>query len=68
MRLKGLACPIVKMAGLIVRVQRVFNVVLRKSITTHIHQLIIYLGNSKGQFDGFVGEVTSARRLEKILV
>jgi len=34
-----------------------------KSIPTQIRQLILYISNSKGEVDGFVGELTSAKRL-----
>jgi hypothetical protein len=44
------------------------KVVLQKSIPTQIHQLILYISNSKGQADGFVGQLTSAKRLQKHLV
>ena len=43
--------------------QSVFEVVLQKSILTQIRQLILYMSNSKGQVDGFVGKLTSAKRL-----
>ena len=39
------------------------QVVLQNSIPTQIRQLIIYISNSKGSVDGFVGELTSAERL-----
>ena len=45
--------------------QRVFRVVLQKSIPTQIRQLILYARNSKGRADGFGGGVTSAKRLQK---
>ena len=39
------------------------KVVLRKSIPTQIPQLILRIGNGNGYVDGFVGELTSAKRL-----
>ena len=41
----------------------VFKGVLQKS--TQIRQFILYISNSKGLVDGFVGELTSAKRLSK---
>ena len=38
---------------------------LQKSIPTQIRQLILYISNSEGYVDGFVGEWTCAKRLEK---
>jgi len=43
--------------------QSVFEVVLQKSIPTQICQLILYISKSKGYVDGFVGQLTSAKRL-----
>ena len=43
----------------------VFKVVLLKSILTLIRQLILYISKSKGQGDGFVEELTSAKRLSE---
>ena len=37
--------------------------VLQTSIPAHIRQLILYISNSKGYVDGFVGELTSTKRL-----
>ena len=37
--------------------QSVFEVVSQKSVPTPIRQLILYISNSKGQVDGFVGKV-----------
>ena len=37
--------------------------VLQKSIPTKIRELIPYISKSKGYVDGFVGELTSAKRL-----
>ena len=48
--------------------QSVFKVVLQNSIPTQIHQLIPFIHNSEGQVDGFVGVLTSAKRLEKYFV
>jgi len=45
--------------------QSAFNVVLRRSIYTQIRELILHPSNSKGYVDAFVGELTSAKRLEK---
>ena len=42
-----------------------FEVVSQKSIPTQIRQLILYISNSKGWVDGFVGELTSAKRIQK---
>jgi hypothetical protein len=39
----------------------------KSSISTQIHQLIIYMSESKRQVDGFVGELTSAQTTLKIL-
>jgi len=41
--------------------ESVYQVVLQNSIPTQIRQLIIYIRNSKGLVDGFVGELTSAK-------
>ena len=41
----------------------VFQVVLHKSIPTQVCQLILDISSSKEQVDGFVGELTSAKRL-----
>ena len=38
------------------------------SIPTHIRLLILYIINSKGQVDGFMGELISAKRLYKHFV
>ena len=43
--------------------QSVDKVVLQKSIPTRIHQLILYMFNSKGYVDGFVVEVTPVKQL-----
>ena len=43
--------------------QSVYQVVLQKSIPTKIRPLILYINNSKGYVDGFVGKLTSAKRL-----
>ena len=43
--------------------QSVLEVVVQKSIPTQICQLII--SNSKGSVNGFLGELTSAKRLYK---
>ena len=48
--------------------QSVSEVVLQKSIRTKIRQLILHSGNSKGQVDGFVGELTSVKRISKHFV
>ena len=48
--------------------QRVFKVFSQKSILTQIRQLILYISNSKGKVDRFVGEVTPAQRLSKHIV
>ena len=37
--------------------------VLQKSILTQICQLAIYISNSEGYVDGFVGDLTPAKRL-----
>ena len=44
------------------------QVVLQMSIPSQIRQLILYISNSKGHADGFVGELTSAKRLSKHFV
>ena len=43
--------------------QSVFKVVFQKSIPILFRQLILCIGNSKGQFDRFVGGWTSTKRL-----
>ena len=43
--------------------QSVLKVVSQKPIPTQICQLILYISNSKGQVDEFVGDLTSAKRL-----
>jgi len=43
--------------------ESVHNVVLHESIPTQIFHLTLYISNSKGQIDGFVGELTFAKRL-----
>ena len=43
--------------------QSALEAVLKKSIPTQIRQLILYISNSKGQVDRFVGELASAKRL-----
>ena len=48
--------------------QSVFEVVLQKSIPTQIRQLILHISYSKVEVVGFVGELTSAKRLEKHFV
>ena len=50
------------------RTQSVFDVVLQKATPTQIRQLILYIGNSEGKVDRFVGELTSAKRLRKHVV
>ena len=45
-----------------------FQVVLQESIPTQIHQLDIHISNSKESVDGFVGDLTSAKTLEKHIV
>ena len=40
-----------------------FNAILQESITAHIRQHILYIGNHKGQADEFVHELTFAKRL-----
>ena len=45
--------------------ESVYQVVLQKSIPAQIRQLILYISNSKGYVDGFVGGVTSAKQLYK---
>ena len=40
-------------------------VVLPKSIPTQIRQLVLYISYSKGSVDVFVGDLTSAKRLNK---
>jgi len=46
----------------------VFKVVLRKPIPTQIRQLVLYISNSKEYVDGFVRELTFAKRLQKHFV
>ena len=43
--------------------QSVFQVVLHKLNPTQIRQLIPYISTSKGWVDGFVGELTSVKRM-----
>ena len=40
----------------------VFEVVLRKSVPTKIRHIILYISDSKGQVDEFVGGLTVATR------
>ena len=39
----------------------ILKFVLQKSIPTKIRQFVLYISNSTGQVDGFVGESTSAK-------
>ena len=39
---------------------------LQKSTHTQMRQLILHISTSKGQVGGFVGELTSAKRLSKV--
>ena len=43
----------------------VYKVVLQQSIPAQIRQLILYISNNKGLVDGFVLELTCAKRLDK---
>jgi len=43
--------------------ERVFGIVLPKAIPAQIRQLILYISNHRGYVDGFVGELTFAKRL-----
>jgi len=45
--------------------ESVYKVVSQKSIPTQIRQLIFYISNSKEYVDGFVRELTFAKRLYK---
>ena len=40
----------------------VYKVVLQKSISAQIRRLILYISNNKGHVDGFVEELTFAKR------
>ena len=42
-----------------------FQVVLQKSIPAQIRQLILYISNNEGQVDGFVRELSFAKRRYK---
>jgi len=46
----------------------VFEVVVHKSILTQIHQLLLYVSNTKGYIDGSVAGLTSAKQLLKHFV
>ena len=48
--------------------QSVFTVVFRKPIPKQICQPILHISNSSRYEDGFMGELTSAKRLEKYFV
>ena len=43
--------------------ESVYKIVSQKSIPPQIRQLFLYISNNKGQVDGFVGELTFAKRL-----
>jgi len=43
--------------------ESVHKIVLQKSISTQIRQLIFCISNNEGQVDGFVGELILAKRL-----
>jgi len=45
--------------------QSVFQVVLQKPTPTEISHGILHINDIKGHVDGFVGELTSAKRLQK---
>ena len=49
--------------GQVYLTESVYNVVLRKSIPAQIRQLILCMRNNQGQDDGFVRELTFAKRL-----
>ena len=48
--------------------QIVFEVALQKSIPTQIRQLILDMSNGDGKVDGFVWELTPAKRFQKHFV
>ena len=58
-------CPLSSARPLFDPTQTVFEDVLQRLIPTQIRQLILYIRNSKGYFDGFVRELTSAKHLYK---
>ena len=45
--------------------QTVFEGILQKTNLPQSRQRVLYISNSKGCVDGFVGELTSAKRLSK---
>ena len=45
--------------------ERVYNVVVQKSIAAQVRQLIIHIRNNKGSVDEFVRELTFAKRLRQ---
>jgi len=45
--------------------ESVYKVVLQNSVPAQICQRILYISNNKGQVDGFVRELTCAKRLYK---
>ena len=45
----------------------VYKVVLQKSILVQIRQLILYISDSRGQVDGFVGDLTFWNELDPAL-
>jgi len=47
--------------------ESVYKFVLQKSADPQIRQLILYNSNSQGQVDGFVGELSSAKKSFKTL-
>ena len=60
----GMLSPSVAFFSRYLVAHRVFLiVVLQKSIPTQIRQLVLYLSNSEKYVDGFVGKLTSAKRL-----
>ena len=42
--------------------EKVFKVVLQKSIPARIRQLILYISNNEGKVEVFVGELSFAKR------
>ena len=48
--------------------ETVYKIILQKSGPTQIRRLLLYISNSRGSIDGFVGELTSTKRLPKTFV
>jgi hypothetical protein len=63
----GVSCEL--QAGLLSYLTKIgFKVVMQKSVSTKIRQIILYISDSKGQIDEFVGGVTVATRTCKVFL